>query len=149
MICCKIGIILLLSNQVRTHNSVSIILNLQQTKIDLRQNRRNQKISHHHILRLIAATAANLRQTCSKRPILQQKMTARSGPGITNRSNHRNRRLCVLPAGRRGSWYVEKLTPYRKSRPREQQDARRICKACYKEAVKSGADGFGPVARDV
>ena len=38
---------------------------------------------------------------------------------------------------RRGSWYVEKLTPYRNSRPREQQDARRICKACYKEAVRA------------
>ena len=38
---------------------------------------------------------------------------------------------------RRGSWYVEKLTPYRNARPREQQDARRICKACYKEAVRA------------
>jgi hypothetical protein len=38
---------------------------------------------------------------------------------------------------RRGSWYVEKLTPYRNSRPKEQQDARRICKACYKEAVRA------------
>ena len=32
---------------------------------------------------------------------------------------------------------MEKLTPYRNSRPREQQDARRICKACYKEAVRA------------
>ena len=32
---------------------------------------------------------------------------------------------------------MEKLTPYRNARPKEQQDARRICKACYKEAVRA------------
>ena len=39
--------------------------------------------------------------------------------------------------GKKGSWYVEKLTAERKARPKEQQDARRICKACYKEAVRA------------
>ena len=32
---------------------------------------------------------------------------------------------------------MEKLTPYRNARPKEQQDARRICKVCYKEAVRA------------
>jgi hypothetical protein len=32
---------------------------------------------------------------------------------------------------------VEKLTTERKARPKEQQDARRICKVCYKEAVRA------------
>ena len=32
---------------------------------------------------------------------------------------------------------MEKLTVERKARPKDQQDARRICKACYKEAVRA------------
>jgi hypothetical protein len=39
--------------------------------------------------------------------------------------------------GKKGSWYVEKLTAERRSRTKDQQDARRICKACYKEAVRA------------
>jgi hypothetical protein len=39
--------------------------------------------------------------------------------------------------GRKGSWYVEKLTAERKARPNDQQDSHRICKACYKEAVRA------------
>jgi superfamily II helicase len=38
---------------------------------------------------------------------------------------------------KKGSWYVEKLTVERKARHKDQQDARRICKACYKEAVRA------------
>lgn len=38
--------------------------------------------------------------------------------------------------GKKGSWYVEKLTAERKARPKDQQDAHRICRACYKAAVK-------------
>ena len=37
--------------------------------------------------------------------------------------------------GRKDSRYVERLTPERKKRPPEQQDARRICKGCYQKAV--------------
>ena len=32
---------------------------------------------------------------------------------------------------------MEKLTAERKARAKEQQDARRICKVCYKEAVRA------------
>ena len=39
--------------------------------------------------------------------------------------------------GKKGSSYVEKFTAERKARPRDQQDARRICRTCYKEAVKA------------
>jgi len=38
--------------------------------------------------------------------------------------------------GKKGSAYVEKFTAERKARPKDQQGARRICKACYKVAVK-------------
>ena len=38
--------------------------------------------------------------------------------------------------GHKGAWYVEKLTPARKARPKEEQDARRICRRCYHAAVE-------------
>jgi len=39
--------------------------------------------------------------------------------------------------GKKGSWYVEKLTAERRARPKDQQTARRICRSCYNEAVKA------------
>ena len=39
--------------------------------------------------------------------------------------------------GKKGSWYVEKFTAERRARPKDQQDARRICRSCYNEAVKA------------
>jgi hypothetical protein len=46
-----------------------------------------------------------------------------------------SRAICYS-CGRRGAWYVEKLTPGRKGRPKDQQGARRICKACFNAAVQ-------------
>ena len=123
VICCKTGIILLLSNQVRTHLSVSIIPKMQQTKIDLRQNRPDRKISHHYILRLIAAPAAKQDHTIRAR---DYKPLDPPEP-----------KIACYSCGKKGSWYVEKFTAERKARTKEQQDARRICKACYKEAVRA------------
>jgi len=39
--------------------------------------------------------------------------------------------------GKKGSWYVEKLTSERRARPKDQQAARRICRSCFNEAVKA------------
>jgi len=39
--------------------------------------------------------------------------------------------------GKKGSWYVEKYTAERRARPKDQQQARRICRSCYNEAVKA------------
>jgi hypothetical protein len=39
--------------------------------------------------------------------------------------------------GMKGSWYIEKYTKERRARPRDQQEARRICRSCYDEAVKA------------
>jgi len=44
-----------------------------------------------------------------------------------------NRAICWC-CSRKGCWYVEKLTPERKARPRGQQDARRICRSCFETA---------------
>jgi len=39
--------------------------------------------------------------------------------------------------GKKGSWYVEKLTAERRARPKDGQEARRICRSCYQAAVKA------------
>jgi hypothetical protein len=45
-------------------------------------------------------------------------------------------RTSCYSCGKKGSWYVEKLTAERKSRPKDQQDARRVCRKCYDIAVR-------------
>jgi hypothetical protein len=47
--------------------------------------------------------------------------------------------------GKKGSAYVEKFTAERKARPKDQQGARRICKACYKAAVKVEQESSVPL----
>ena len=47
--------------------------------------------------------------------------------------------------GKKGSSYVEKFTAERRARPKDQQDARRICKACYKAAVRNEQEAFVPL----
>ena len=37
--------------------------------------------------------------------------------------------------GKKGSWYVEKLTTERRARPKDKQIARRVCRKCYDAAV--------------
>ena len=37
---------------------------------------------------------------------------------------------------RKGSWFIEKFTKERRGRPKDQQDARRVCRSCFNEAVK-------------
>jgi hypothetical protein len=39
--------------------------------------------------------------------------------------------------GKKGSLYVEKFTAERRARPKDRQEARRICRSCYNEAVKA------------
>jgi hypothetical protein len=39
--------------------------------------------------------------------------------------------------GKKGSRYIEKFTKERRARPKDQQEARRICRSCYNEAVKA------------
>jgi hypothetical protein len=38
--------------------------------------------------------------------------------------------------GKKGSWYVEKLTAERRARPKDKQSARRVCWKCYDAAVR-------------
>jgi hypothetical protein len=47
--------------------------------------------------------------------------------------------------GKKEAWYVEKLTPERKARPRDQQGARRICRTCYREALRAEQEATQPL----
>ena len=38
--------------------------------------------------------------------------------------------------GKKGSWYVEKLTAERRARSKDEKDARRVCRKCYDIAVR-------------
>jgi hypothetical protein len=39
--------------------------------------------------------------------------------------------------GKKGARYIEKYTKERRARPRDQQEARRICRSCHEEAMKA------------
>jgi len=52
--------------------------------------------------------------------------------------------VCFV-CGKKGSSYVEKFTAERRARPKDQRDARRVCKACYKTAVKTEQEASVPL----
>lgn len=54
------------------------------------------------------------------------------------------RSICYCCGGK-GAWYVEKLTAERKARPKDQQEARRICKVCYLAASEKQRAGTPPL----
>jgi hypothetical protein len=47
--------------------------------------------------------------------------------------------------GKKGAWFVEKFTKERRARPKDQQDARRLCRACHAAAVKAGQEAAVPL----
>jgi hypothetical protein len=54
------------------------------------------------------------------------------------------RTVCYC-CGKKGALYIEKLTAERKARPKDQQEARRICKVCYLEAARKYRAGIPPL----
>lgn len=54
------------------------------------------------------------------------------------------RTVCYCCGGK-GALYIEKLTTERKARPKDQRDARRICKVCYLEAARKYRAGIPPL----
>ena len=54
------------------------------------------------------------------------------------------RAVCSV-CGKKGSSHVEKFTAERKARPKDQQDARRVCRSCYKAAVKAEQEASVPL----
>ena len=47
--------------------------------------------------------------------------------------------------GKSGAWYVEKFTTERRARPKDQQDARRVCRSCYKAAMRAEQQASVPL----
>ena len=47
--------------------------------------------------------------------------------------------------GKHGAWYVEKFTAERRARSKDQQDARRVCRSCYKAQVKAEQEASVPL----
>ncbi|MDO8871475.1 MAG: hypothetical protein Q7V05_01930 [Methanoregula sp.] len=103
---------------------------MQQTKIDLCQNRPEQKISPPNIPRLIAA---NVQQTTA--PAAKQERTIRAND-YKKLDSSEPKTACYV-CGRKGSWFIEKYTHERRARSKDQQDARRVCRSCYNDAVKA------------
>ena len=48
--------------------------------------------------------------------------------------------------GKKGAWFVEKFTKERRSREKDQQEARRVCRPCYAAAVKAGQEAAVPLS---
>jgi len=93
----------------------------------------------------IAERAQNSNNTCSK----PRELKRYSDPSVVNKDQKRSIRVndykkLELPepktacyvCGKKGSWFIEKLTQERRARPKDQQDARRICRSCYNNAMK-------------
>jgi hypothetical protein len=94
----------------------------------------------------IAERAPMSYSTCSKVPELKPD----SKTPVVNKDKSRSIRAkdykkleipepktaCYV-CGKKGSWYIEKLTKERRARPGDQQDARWVCRSCYNEAVKA------------
>jgi hypothetical protein len=77
--------------------------------------------------------AANVQQTTA--PAAKQERTIRARDYKT--LDPPEPKTACYSCRKKGSWYVERLTAERKARAKDNQDARRICKVCYKEAVRA------------
>jgi len=85
--------------------------------------------------------AANVQQTTA--PAAKQDRTIRARDYKTL-DPPEPKTVCYF-CGKKGSWYVEKLTAERKARPKEQQDARRSCaKRATRAAVISPVKYIAP-----
>ncbi|HOT03976.1 MAG TPA: hypothetical protein PK069_07345 [Methanolinea sp.] len=54
-------------------------------------------------------------------------------------------RIPCCVCGKKESRYVEKLTPERRKRPLKEQDARRLCRACFQQAVERARASAPPL----
>jgi hypothetical protein len=54
-------------------------------------------------------------------------------------------KTACFACGKKGSWFVEKLTKERRARPEEERGARRICRSCYAAAVKAEQEACVPL----
>ena len=82
--------------------------------------------------------------TCSKRAASVQQTTAPAAKqdrviraGDYKKLEVPEPKTPCWSCGKKGSRYIEKYTKERRARPKDQQEAHRICRSCYDEAVKA------------
>ncbi|MDO9036678.1 MAG: hypothetical protein Q7U51_15960 [Methanoregula sp.] len=76
--------------------------------------------------------AANVQQTTA--PAAKQERTIRANDYKKLESSE-PKTACYV-CGRKGSWFIEKYTNERRGRSKDKQEARRVCRSCYNDAVK-------------
>jgi hypothetical protein len=82
--------------------------------------------------------------TCSKRAAPMQQMTTLAAKqdrtirvGDYKKLEVPEPKTPCYSCGKKGSRYIEKYTKERRARSKDQQEARRICRSCYDEAMKA------------
>jgi hypothetical protein len=88
----------------------------------------------------LAADAANVQQSAEKKhPLRSIRAKDYKKLDIPEPAT-----ACFV-CGKKGAWFVEKFTKERRDRPKDQQDARRLCRSCYAAAVKAEQDAAVPL----
>ncbi len=81
---------------------------------------------------LVAAKTANvLQRAANKHPL--RSIRAKDYKKL---DTPEPKTVCFV-CGKKGAWFVEKFTKERGARPKDQQDARRLCRSCHTAAVKA------------
>jgi len=115
---------------------------LHNSAIAANENRSPQKttgsenITPHHLpidCCTCSKSAAPVQQTTT--PAAKQYRTI--GAGDYKKLEPPEPKTPCWSCGNKGSRYIEKYTKERRARPRDQQEARRICRSCYNDAVKA------------
>jgi len=133
------------SNRVRTKHSVSMIPEMLQMKIEFRPVPPNHRIPHLNASRLLPAVAANqLKKALQTTPTAAKHNRTIRARDYKPLELPEPRAVCSV-CGKKGSSHVEKFTAERKARPKDQQDARRVCRSCYKAAVKAEQEASVPL----
>ena len=89
---------------------------------------------------LVAANAANVQQSAEKKHPLRS-IQAKDYKKLDIPEPATKCFVC----GKKGAWFVEKFTKERRNRPKDQQEARRLCRSCHAGAVKAGQDAAVPL----
>jgi len=106
----------------------------------------------------ISESAPMSYNTCSKpleiRPDSQPSVVNKDPPRAIKAGDYKKLEIPepktpCYSCGKKGSRYIEKFTKERRARPKDQHEARRICRSCYNEAVKAEQTASVPLPGSV
>ncbi|MDP3397405.1 MAG: hypothetical protein Q8S57_12175 [Methanoregula sp.] len=66
-------------------------------------------------------------------------------PNDYKKLNSSEPKTACYVCGRKGPWFIEKYTNERQVRAKDQQEARRVCRSCFNDAVKDEQMAFVPL----